>query len=81
MRFTAYTWRGFTTLAFAVGVLLASAAGVLADDTDLFSTNVPPNVVMIFDNSGSMNNVVWHPAYRPDVPVPTTPAAYQLDLE
>jgi len=67
MRATAYTRRGITTLAFALGVLLASAAGVLADDTDLFSTNVPPNVVLIFDNSGSMNNVVWHPAYQPDV--------------
>ncbi|MBW1688228.1 MAG: hypothetical protein JRS35_24590, partial [Deltaproteobacteria bacterium] len=67
MRATAYTRRGITTLAFALGVLLASAAGVLADDTDLFSTNVPPNVVLIFDNSGSMNNVVWHPDFRPDV--------------
>ena len=38
-----------------------------ADDTSLFTTSVAPNVVLMFDNSGSMNNVVWHPAFRPDM--------------
>jgi type IV pilus assembly protein PilY1 len=52
-------------------VLLVSAiAGyprttALADDTVLFSTIVPPNVMLLVDNSGSMNGIVWHPAFDP----------------
>ncbi len=34
-----------------------------ADDTALFSTLVPPNVMLLVDNSGSMTHMVWHPAY------------------
>jgi type IV pilus assembly protein PilY1 len=52
--------------ASALALLLPGTAG-RADDSDLFSTRVAPNVVILFDNSGSMNNVVWHPAFRPDV--------------
>ncbi|MGE4608557.1 MAG: hypothetical protein AAEJ52_17630, partial [Myxococcota bacterium] len=32
-------------------------------DTDLFRTNVPPNVLIIVDNSKSMTNTVWHSDY------------------
>jgi type IV pilus assembly protein PilY1 len=45
----------------------ASAQSVSTDDTALFSTAVAPNVVLLVDNSGSMNNVVWHPAFDFDV--------------
>ena len=46
---------------------LAGGAGVAtADDSDLFQTSVAPNVVLMVDNSGSMNHVVWHPSYDPD---------------
>ena len=66
MRATATTRRGLTTLAFALGVLLLCATGVLADDVDLFSTRVAPNVMFLVDTSGSMQHVVWHPAFRKD---------------
>jgi type IV pilus assembly protein PilY1 len=51
-------------LALAAGLMLPAAAG-RADDTALFSAAVPPNVLLVIDNSGSMNEVVWHPAYDP----------------
>ncbi|MCG8591580.1 MAG: hypothetical protein MJE66_19970 [Proteobacteria bacterium] len=40
---------------------LASSAG--ADDTVLFSTAVPPNVVILVDTSGSMVEQVFHPEF------------------
>ena len=49
-------------------VLLPSAALPQAgpqDDTALFSTAVAPNVLLVVDNSGSMNHVVWHPDFDP----------------
>jgi type IV pilus assembly protein PilY1 len=36
-------------------------------DLFLFTTSVPPNVMILLDNSGSMNEIVWHPAYDPTV--------------
>jgi type IV pilus assembly protein PilY1 len=36
------------------------------DDTALFSVAVPPNVMLVIDNSGSMNHAVWHPAFDPN---------------
>ena len=52
-------------LAFAALLVLPTMRPAIADDTVLFSTVVPPNVVIIVDNSGSMNHVVWHPAFDP----------------
>lgn len=48
----------------ALAILLPMQAG-RAEDSELFSTVVPPNVVLFVDNSGSMNHVVWHPAFDP----------------
>jgi type IV pilus assembly protein PilY1 len=53
-------------LVAALAFLWPATAG-LADDTILFSTYVQPNVLLILDSSGSMNNLVWHPAYDPTV--------------
>ncbi len=54
------------TAILAVGALLpAVRAG--ADDTALFSATVPPNVVLLVDNSGSMAHIVWHEAYDPEI--------------
>lgn len=54
-------------VALAACAALVSARGSLAqDDTVLFSTNVAPNVLMILDNSGSMNEIVWHPSFDPN---------------
>jgi Tfp pilus tip-associated adhesin PilY1 len=67
-----------TLIACIAAALVAGAAGsaaaqVATDDTALFSTVVAPNVLLVVDNSGSMNHVVWHPAYDPSVD-PTTGA-------
>jgi len=59
---TSHGWKLAAPLAF---VLLLATAG-LADDSDFFQATIPPNVVFIIDNSWSMNNIVWHPAYNPD---------------
>jgi len=53
-------------LALVLAPLLAVPVA-WADDTALFTTAVPPNVMLMVDNSGSMNHIVWHPAYDPDV--------------
>jgi hypothetical protein len=40
------------------------------DDTFLLSTSLAPNVIMIMDNSESMNQIEWHPAFDQEaVPV------------
>jgi len=59
---------------FSAGVALISAALLLAggalaqteDDLFLFTSSVAPNVLIQLDNSGSMNHIVWHPAFDPD---------------
>lgn len=45
--------------------LLAPGATPRADDTELFSNVVAPNVVFLADNSGSMEHVVWHESFDP----------------
>lgn len=51
---------------FAAGALLAAPTlAQTVNDTALFSAVVPPNVMLLVDNSGSMNHVVWHPTYDP----------------
>jgi len=55
-------------LALATVAALVAATpptAVAQDDSDLFTTAVPPNVMIILDNSGSMNGIVWHPAFDP----------------
>ena len=54
-------------LAWVVVLMLLPPSASQAQDSDLFRTQVPPNVVLMVDNSGSMNHVVWHPAYDPEV--------------
>lgn len=60
--------RVLLVLLTAAAWLVPGRVGIAADDSDLFSTAVPPNVVLLVDNSGSMNNVVWHPAFDPTKP-------------
>jgi Tfp pilus tip-associated adhesin PilY1 len=71
------TPRVFATLApraliaaLTTGFILTSTAGAVTpfaanseSDTDLFRTNVPPNILLIVDNSKSMTNTVWHTDY------------------
>ena len=60
------TKRCAAALLFGCALASAPAQGQLVgadSDSDLFRTNVPPNVLMIVDNSKSMNDSVWHPDY------------------
>lgn len=55
-------------LAVACAAILLPDARLRADidaDLFLFTTSVPPNVAIVLDNSGSMNHLVWHPAFDP----------------
>jgi type IV pilus assembly protein PilY1 len=54
----------------AVAGLLIAGAGATAhaaiSNTPLFvSTSATPNVMLLFDNSGSMNNIIWAAGYDP----------------
>ncbi len=42
-----------------------SVNGAFADDTEIFAVRVDPNILIIMDNSGSMNEVVYHKNYNP----------------
>ena len=53
-----WTVLGGVSLAASV-VLPVHAAG----DEDIFSAQVPPNVVLMVDNSGSMNSIMQHPSF------------------
>jgi type IV pilus assembly protein PilY1 len=53
-------------LLFVLVLLLLPLAGPLyGDDTALFTTYVNPNVLIIMDNSGSMNSAIYHSDYNP----------------
>ncbi|MAE95703.1 MAG: hypothetical protein CL910_13690 [Deltaproteobacteria bacterium] len=61
---------------FAGLLLLAASASAQVDDQALFTTAVPPNVMLMVDNSGSMHHVVWHPSFDPAV---SPPCNYFID--
>ncbi len=48
-----------TALASAL-ILVGSALPGVAGDEDIFSTQIAPNVVLMVDNSGSMNAIMEH---------------------
>jgi len=54
-------------LVLAIVLLVPGRAG-FADDSVLFSTIVAPNVLILADNSGSMEHIVWHPDFDPNDP-------------
>ena len=63
--------RRLQALGFVIILVMFTPGGPLKADVDsdlfLFTTSVPPNVAIVLDNSGSMNEIVWHPAYDPTV--------------
>jgi len=71
----------FTALlaALLAGRVAAQGTPLGTDDSALFSTAVPPNVVLMIDNSGSMNHVVWHEDYDPSVPSSTSGCTFFHD--
>ncbi len=54
----------------ALAILVATGTQAQVDDQALFTTAVPPNVVLLVDNSGSMHHIVWHPSYDPTAALP-----------
>lgn len=56
--------RGLAALA-ALALLVVPAGSGQADDTAIFTTAVPPNVLLFVDNSGSMNEIMYHPSFSP----------------
>ncbi len=56
---TRILWTMLTSLAFLVGLAMPGSAG----DEDIFSAQVPPNVLLMVDNSGSMNAIMEHPSF------------------
>lgn len=52
-------WTALTGVALVLALALPGSAG----DEDIFSAQVPPNVLLMVDNSGSMNAVMEHPSF------------------
>jgi type IV pilus assembly protein PilY1 len=61
---TNHVRRSVAAAALAVAFLVPSQPAH-TDDSELFAQNVPPNVLLAVDNSGSMNELVWHPDFNP----------------
>src|SRR5499427_3002716 len=68
-------WKRLTALVLIATFLsLQVHPVVLADDSDIFGSNIQPNVVIMIDNSGSMGDSA--PSNSFDVPPPNGTAAY-----
>jgi len=48
------------------GLIFLSNNPLYGDDTDLFTARVEPNVLILMDNSASMNEVIYHGNYDPE---------------
>jgi hypothetical protein len=64
--------RRFRRLGFTVALAFAALAPLAipvqaGDDLYLFTSNYPPNVLLIQDNSYSMYQIEWHPEFDPTV--------------
>ncbi len=60
-------WRIAASLALFAALVVPGSSRSQLDDVILFTAVVPPNVLLLLDNSGSMNNIMWHPAFDPTV--------------
>ena len=47
-------------------VIIFTTNQLFSDDIDLFTAKVKPNVMVLMDNSGSMNTLIFHPDYDPN---------------
>lgn len=53
-------------LGLALALAIPASDAHAQDDTVLFATTqVAPNVIVLMDNSGSMNHITWHPDFDP----------------
>jgi type IV pilus assembly protein PilY1 len=51
-------------LAFGLLLSLGAPGAARADDLDLLSNSLPPNLAVIFDTSGSMQTILYHDEYN-----------------
>jgi len=53
-----------TTIAVILSLLCLNLSSARADDSDIFGANIEPNVMILFDNSASMNSSIDSSAYN-----------------
>ena len=53
------------TLFLLCGLIFLSINPLYGDDTDHFTARVYPNILIVMDNSASMNEVIYHESYDP----------------
>ncbi len=54
-----------TTIAVILSLLCLNLSSVRADDSDIFGANIEPNVLLLFDSSGSMDSNIDSTIYDP----------------
>ncbi len=54
-----------TTFAAILSLLCLNLSSVRADDSDIFGTNLEPNVLLLIDSSGSMKSEIPSTIYLP----------------
>jgi type IV pilus assembly protein PilY1 len=54
-----------TLIAWSAALALASGPALAQDDVAIFGNTVQPNVMIIFDNSGSMAHAMWPTNFNP----------------
>ncbi|MFQ5513572.1 MAG: pilus assembly protein [Myxococcota bacterium] len=57
----------FPMLLWTLLALVLARDGRAQGDLDLLTTSVPPNVMILFDNSGSMNHHLWDDDFDPNI--------------
>jgi type IV pilus assembly protein PilY1 len=71
-----YSWIAYAVLSFNAITLAQAAPGTLANSPLFTASNIPPNIMLMLDNSGSMSNIVPDTPYDPNtIYIATCPAA------
>jgi hypothetical protein len=66
--------------AFCCLLIPASASAQSADDLFLLQSAVAPNVILFMDNSDSMNQIEWHPAFDPEKVPDASYCTFSIDI-
>ena len=59
------TVKMISAVSLVVSLVLLGLSSVRADDSDIFGANIEPNVMILFDNSASMNTAILSSSYNP----------------
>jgi len=63
---TKFTVKIKTTIAVILSLLCLNLSSARADDSDIFGANIEPNVLLLFDSSGSMDSNIDSTIYDPN---------------